>query len=131
MMDRKDVEIIELLRGSARMKNTEVARRIGLTEGAIRARIAAMVRKGVIRRFTVETEPVGVEGIILIESGADRSKEVVSKLKTRYDRVFETSGGFDAAVQIRATDMDQLNATVDQIREIPGIVRTSTLIRLA
>jgi len=41
------------------------------------------------------------------------------------------SGEFDAAVLVKAADVDHLNSIVDKIREIDGIVATSTLIRLA
>lgn len=130
-MNKKDAEIITMLRSNARMKNTEIARKIGLTEGAIRARIANLIEKGVIRKFTIETKPVGVESIVLVESEAGRSRDILEKLKEIAETIFETSGEFDAAVMIRTADVDQLNSTVDRIREIPGVVRTSTLIRLA
>lgn len=130
-MNKKDAEIIAMLRSNARIKNTEIARKIGLTEGAIRARIANLIEKGVIRKFTIETEPVGVESIVLVESEAGRSRDILEKLKEIAETIFETSGEFDAAVMIRTADVDQLNSVVDRIREIPGVVRTSTLIRLA
>jgi DNA-binding Lrp family transcriptional regulator len=130
-MDEKDAEIIEILRSNARTKNTDIARKIGLTEGAVRARITNLSKSGTIRKFTVETESVGVEGIILTESEAGKSKEVVAKLKGLSDKVFEMSGEFDAAVLVKAADVDHLNSIVDRIREIDGIVATSTLIRLA
>jgi len=130
-MEKIDGEIIELLRENARMKNTDIARTIGLTEGAIRARIANMVKRGTIRRFTVETEPLGVEGIVLIGYETERSREIMLMLRAISNRVYETSGDFDAAAMIQSVDMDHFNATVDRIREIPGIVRTSTLVRLA
>jgi Lrp/AsnC family transcriptional regulator, involved in the regulation of lysine biosynthesis len=130
-MDEKDAKIIEILRDNARTKNTDIARQIGLTEGAVRARITNLSKSGTIKKFTVETESVGVEGIILTESEAGKSKDVVARLKELSDRVFEMSGEFDAAVLVKATDVDHLNSIVDRIREIDGIVATSTLIRLA
>lgn len=130
-MDEKDAEIIEILRSNARTKNTDIARQIGLTEGAVRARITNLSKNGTIKKFTVETESVGVEGIILTESEAGKSKEVVARLKDLSDKVFEMSGEFDAAVLVKAADVDHLNSIVDKIREIDGIVATSTLIRLA
>ena len=130
-MDEKDAEIIEILRSNARTKNTDIARRIGLTEGAIRARITNLLKSGTIRKFTVETDSVGVEGIILTESEVGKSKDVVARLKELSDKVFEMSGEFDAAVLVKAADVDHLNSIVDKIRDIDGIVATSTLIRLA
>ncbi|MDH4123630.1 MAG: AsnC family transcriptional regulator, partial [Thermoplasmata archaeon] len=87
-MDEKDTKILEMLRTNSRIKNTDIARSIGLTEGAIRARITNLLRTGAIRRFTIETFAVGVEGLILVRSEAGRSKEVVSKLRGFSDTVF-------------------------------------------
>lgn len=130
-MDAKDAEIIEILRKNARTKNTIIARSIGLTEGAVRARMVNLAKTGIIKKFTVETEAAGVEGIVLTEIEAGRSKEILTKLKSVSDRIYETSGEFDVAVLIRAADMDHLNAIVDRIRGIGGIISTRTLIRLA
>jgi len=130
-MDAKDAEIIDILRKNARTKNTEIARKIGLTEGAVRARIANLSKEGIIKKFTVETEAAGVEGIVLTECETGRSREILSRLRSISDRIYETSGEFDVAVLIRAADMDHLNSIVDKIREIDGVISTRTLIRLA
>ncbi|MCJ2533520.1 MAG: winged helix-turn-helix transcriptional regulator, partial [Candidatus Thermoplasmatota archaeon] len=63
-MDDTDTKILNLLREHSRMKNTEIARQVNLTERAVRARIEKLVREGVIKKFTIETSPVGVEGIV-------------------------------------------------------------------
>jgi|YelNatPaOPRAMG01_1025707.scaffolds.fasta_scaffold12716_8 DNA-binding Lrp family transcriptional regulator len=131
MMDEKDAKIIEILRANARTKNTDIARSIGLTEGAVRARIAALKKSGVIKRFTIEADSVGVEGIVLVSTEAGKTKDIVSRLKEISDTVYETSGEYDAAVLIRSASVDGLNSAVDRIRELPGVVKTSTLIRLA
>jgi len=46
------------------------------------------------------------------------------------DSVFECSGDFDLAVRLRADTLDDLNRRVDEIRKLPGVNRTSTLIKL-
>jgi len=130
-MKRTDAEIIELLRSNSRMKNTEIARRIGMTEGAVRARISNMLKKGTIRKFTVETEPVGVEALVLVGMDPERSKDILTALRRFSEVIYETSGDFDAAVTVWANEVDSLNSKVDGIRGIQGISRTITLIRLA
>ncbi|MEM2891711.1 MAG: Lrp/AsnC family transcriptional regulator [Thermoplasmata archaeon] len=129
-MDEIDTRIINLLRENARMKNTEIARHVNLTERAVRARIEKLLRDGVIRRFTVETKPVGVEGIVLIDTQVDKTPAVKEKARQMSDMVFECSGDFDVAVRLRADNLDELNRRVDEIRKLPGVNRTSTLIKL-
>jgi Lrp/AsnC family transcriptional regulator of lysine biosynthesis len=130
LMDDTDTKILNLLRENARMKNTEIARQVNLTERAVRARIEKLVREGVIRKFTVETAPVGVEGIVLIDTQVDRTPAVKEKARAISDMVFECSGDFDVAVRLRADNLDDLNKRVDEFRKLPGVNRTSTLVKL-
>lgn len=129
-MDDTDVKILNLLRGNSRMKNTEIARQVNLTERAVRARIEKLTREGVIRKFTVETSPIGVEGIVLIDTNVGRTTAVKEKARQLSDSVFECSGEYDVAVRLRADSLDQLNKKVDELRAFPGVLRTSTLIKL-
>ncbi len=129
-MDDTDARILNLLRENARMKNTEIARHVDLTERAVRARIEKLVREGVIRKFTVETAPVGVEGIVLIDTQVDRTPAIKEKARELSDMVFECSGDFDVAVRLRADTLDDLNKRVDDLRKLPGVNRTSTLVKL-
>ncbi len=129
-MDETDIKILNLLRENSRMKNTEIARRVNLTERAVRARIEKLVRESVVRKFTIETSPVGVEGIVLIDTQVGRTGAVKTMAREMSDSVFECSGEFDVAVRLRADTLDELNAKVDELRAYPGVVRTSTLIKL-
>jgi DNA-binding Lrp family transcriptional regulator len=129
-MDDTDIKILNLLRGNSRMKNTEIARQISLTERAVRARIEKLTRERVIKKFTVETSPIGVEGIVLIDTNVGRTTAVKEKARQLSDSVFECSGEFDVAVRLRADSLDELNKKVDELRAFPGVLRTSTLIKL-
>ena len=129
-MDETDIKILNLLRDNARMKNTEIARQVDLTERAVRARIEKLVREGVIKRFTVETSPVGVEGIVLIDTQVDKTLAIKEKARNMSDLVFECSGDYDVAVRLRADTLDDLNRRVDELRKLPGVNRTSTLVKL-
>lgn len=129
-MDDTDVKILNLLRGNSRMKNTEIARQVNLTERAVRARIEKLTREGVIKKFTVETSPIGVEGIVLIDTNVGRTTAVKEKARQLSDSVFECSGEYDVAVRLRADSLNQLNKKVDELRAFPGVLRTSTLIKL-
>ena len=129
-MDDTDTMILNLLRENSRMKNTDIARRVNLTERAVRARIEKLVNGSVIRKFTIETSPVGVEGIVLIDTQVGRTGAVKAKGREMSDSVFECSGEYDVAVRIRVDTLDELNEKVDELRSYPGVIRTSTLVKL-
>lgn len=129
-MDDTDVKILNLLRENSRMKNTEIARHVGLTERAVRARMEKLVREKVIRKFTIETSPVGVEGIVLIGTQTGRTQAVKDRAREMSTNVFECSGDYDVAARIRADSLDELNRRVDELRAFPGVLRTATLVKL-
>jgi len=124
------VKILGLLRDNSRMKNTEIARQVDLTERAVRARIEKLVREGIIRKFTIETSPVGVEGIVLVGANIGRTSAVKEKARQMSDSVFECSGDYDVAVRLRADSLDELNKRVDELRSFQGVVKTVTLIKM-
>ncbi|MCS7120214.1 MAG: Lrp/AsnC family transcriptional regulator [Nitrososphaerota archaeon] len=128
-MDSIDYEILKILKKDARIKYVTIAKIVGLSEGAVRRRIKKMLQERVIRRFTIET-PLGFEGIVLIRTEPTRTKDVVAKLRKIADKVFEVSGSHDIAVFIQADTMEDLNRKIDDIRRIPAVLNTNTLIKL-
>ncbi|TMP98526.1 MAG: AsnC family transcriptional regulator, partial [Thaumarchaeota archaeon] len=55
-MDKADQLIIRVLRDDARISNTDLAKKLDLSEATVRRRIAGLVGSGAIRRFTVEVD---------------------------------------------------------------------------
>jgi len=132
-MDQLDAKIIELLKENGRAKFVDIGKVVGLTEGAVRRRIKTLIKSGVIRKFSIETQS-GAEGIVLIKTEPRTkpafTREVVKGLKRVAERVFEVSGDFDIAAFITAVDIEELNRKVDEIRKLPHVQSTNTLIRL-
>jgi DNA-binding Lrp family transcriptional regulator len=128
-MDNIDIHILQLLKENSRIKFTHIGKSVGLSEGAIRRRIKNLVNTGIIRKFTIETHS-NSEGIVLIKTEPAFTMEVVNGLKNIADRIFELSGDFDIAALISATDLTELNKKVDNIRKLPYIKSTNTLMKL-
>jgi len=128
-MDNVDLKILEVLKRDARTKHVKIAESVGLTEGAIRRRIKRLVEEGTIKRFTVETT-AEFEGIVLIEAEPTRTRNVTSKIRMIANRVFELSGDYDIAALIQAYTMEEMNSKIDEIRKIPAVLKTDTLIKL-
>ncbi|MEM2904138.1 MAG: Lrp/AsnC family transcriptional regulator [Candidatus Bathyarchaeia archaeon] len=133
-MDEVDREILRLLREDGRMKMTLLAKRLGLTEGAVRKRIQALVQSGTIRRFTISTvAEQGVKAVTLVSSSASvRTPEIAEKIRgvEGVESVYEVTGQYDIAVILSGGTVADLNKTIDEIRRIPGVVGTNTLISL-
>jgi Lrp/AsnC family transcriptional regulator of lysine biosynthesis len=132
-MDQLDAKIIELLKENSRAKFVDIGKAVDLTEGAVRRRIKNLIKSGIIRKFSIETQS-GAEAIVLIKTKPKTTpaltREVVKGLKRVAEKVFEVSGDFDIAASITAANIEELNQKVDEIRKFPHVQSTNTLIRL-
>ena len=130
-MDDVDKKILETLRQNSRTPNNEIADKLGLTEGTIRNRIKRLIETGVIKKFTIETQPVQTEAIVLIRTQTGRSKETLRKIRRHVDRLFETAGEYDIAAYLTADEIATINGIVDKLRTVEGITSTVTLLKIA
>lgn len=128
-MDEIDVKILEILKLNARTKYVGIAKAVGLTEGAVRRRVQELVKQRIIKRFTIETT-VEFEGIVLVKTEPTYTKEVTAAIRRIAGRVFETSGDYDVAALIQAQTIEELNRKIDEIRRLPVVLGTNTLIKL-
>ncbi len=129
-MDALDQSILEILRRDARTPNVAIAEKLRVTEGTVRNRIRRMLAHGVIRGFTVEAVESGLRAVVLVRTRPDRTPSVVRRLRPFAKDIFEMSGPYDVALYLRCEDLEHLNTTVDQVRAIPGVVETQTLVAL-
>jgi len=129
-----DAKLIKILRENARTSNSEIARRLGVSEGAVRKRIANLLSAGVIKRFTIEVAEEGaVSGLcfISVEPGVatgEAARRVLALGGVK--RVFELTGEFDLAAVVYGKSVGEVNAAVDEIRKVPGVKATDTKIVL-
>jgi len=130
-VDDVDRKLLELLREDARATNAAIGEEVGLTEAAVRRRVARMRANGTIVRFTIVTVPLGPEGLVLIRCRPGSTSDVLRYVRERATEVFETSGEYDVGAFVECSTMEELNQELDEIRSRDGVVSTITLIRLA
>jgi DNA-binding Lrp family transcriptional regulator len=128
-MDNIDLKILKILKRNARAKYVRIAKSVGLTEGAVRRRIKKLTEGAIIKRFTVETT-ADFEGLVLVETESTKTIDLVARIRKIVTRVFEVSGDYDIAALIQAYTMEDLNQKIDEIRNLPEVSNTNTLIKL-
>ncbi len=133
-LDRKDYKLLELLRRNARASYATLAKSLGLSESAVRKRIAKLTRLGVIKRFTIDYEVPGeIMALILVKTQPPiQTPEVSKKILENHmvDRVYEVTGEYDIVAVARARDASEINSIIEYIRSIPGVMSTYTMIVL-
>ncbi|MDS0222013.1 Lrp/AsnC family transcriptional regulator [Haloarcula sp. S1AR25-5A] len=128
-MDDLDREILSILRRDARTPYTEIADRVGTSEGTVRNRVERLVDDGVIERFTVATRTGNVKAMIEVSVDVNVDTGEVSDRIAEWqevDFVWQVSGEEDIVVVVDAADTDAVNGLITQARELEEVVGTKT-----
>jgi len=133
-MDKIDREIIRILKRNGRATYSEIGKRVGLSEGAVRKRIKELIDSGVIKKFTIKLGlEEGTEAITLISVKPSLPTSNISNLLLKIpniESVYEITGEYDIGVIISAMNIAEVNDCIERIRGIDGVVNTNTMIVL-
>jgi DNA-binding Lrp family transcriptional regulator len=128
-MDDLDRRILGVLRRDARTPYTEIADRVGTSEGTVRNRIERMTDEGVIERFTVTTRTGNIKAMIEVSVAVDVNTNEVSDRMAEWDEVdfvWQVSGEEDIVLVVDAADTRQVNELISQARELDEVKNTKT-----
>ncbi len=132
--DKVDEKIIGYLKEDSRESFVDIGKKLKLSESAVRRRVKNLVDSGTIKKFTLELgEENSTSAIVLVsvDSATDTSK--VSLKLAKLDgvkTVYEITGQYDITTIMSATNIAEINTTIDALRKISGVVDTNTVIIL-
>ncbi|MFB6170741.1 MAG: Lrp/AsnC family transcriptional regulator [Haloarculaceae archaeon] len=132
-MDDLDREILGLLRRDARLPYTEIADRVGTSEGTVRNRVERMIDDGIIERFTVSTRTGNVRAMVEVSVDvAVDTKAVADRIAgwKPVDHVWQISGEQDMVLVVDAADTEALNDLITRAREQDEVISTKTRVIL-
>ena len=129
--DNTDEKILGFLSDDSRESFVVIGKKLKLSESAVRRRVKNMVNNGIIEKFTIEERNASAIVLVSVDSSIDTSK--VSVKLTKLDAVktvYEITGQYDISVIIKAPNITEINACIDDLRKIPGVIDTNTVIIL-
>lgn len=133
-MDGTDRQILQILKNDGRAAYSDIGKRIGLSEGAVRKRIKTLTDSGTIRKFTAKVDVAeGAEAITLLSTNpsfptlsvSERIREIPN-----VETLYEVTGEYDIVAVISGMSVVEVNECVEKIRRVEGIVKTNTMIVL-
>jgi DNA-binding Lrp family transcriptional regulator len=134
MVDEIDERIMRLLKENSRMTYVEIGRTVGLSEGAVRNRVQALVSDGVIKRFTIEKSSThGVRALTMIAVNPGTPTYEVSKMVNQLagvERIYEVTGEYDIVMVSSGSSIEGINKVIEDVRKIEGVEKTNTIIVL-
>ncbi len=136
-LDDLDRRLIALLQANARAGAADLARRLGVARTTVLARLARLERQGTVIGYTVRLAALegeaGVEAYVGIRTEPKLAREVTQRLAqiAELRQLCSVSGEFDYLALLRAPSTTRLDALLDEIGAIEGVLKTTTSVVLA
>ena len=133
-LDATAKRIIELLQEDGRISYAAIAKAVGLSEAAARARVQKLLDSEIMQVVAV-TDPTQVgftrQAMIGVRTEGDPMK-VGDRLAQvdEVDYVVTTAGSFDLLVEVVCEDDPHLLDVIRQVRELEGVVSSETFVYL-
>ena len=126
-MDIIDKKIVERLSFDARTPFLSIARELSVSEGTIRQRVAKLLKRRVIKKFTIELGTSTTALIEIVTSSSVPTQRISEKLKKfGITKIYEVAGRFTIFVILQTDDLNKLNIILESIRSIDGVIQTET-----
>ncbi|QPF75862.1 Lrp/AsnC family transcriptional regulator [Roseateles sp. DAIF2] len=135
--DQTDRQLLTLLQANARASTADLARKLGVARTTVVARLARLEQSGVIVGYTAklgsEAPDRGVQAFVGITVQPRAGREVVKKLGgfPELRQLASVSGEFDYMAVLRAESTMRLDALLDEIGDIEGVIKTTSSVVLA
>lgn len=135
--DKLDRELIALLQANARESTANLARKLGVARTTVLARLTRLEREAVIVGYTVrlgvETAERAVQAFVGISIQPKTAKDVIKRLSRLPElrQLSSVSGEFDYMAVLQAESTQRLDALLDEIGDLDGVIKTTTSVVLA
>jgi DNA-binding Lrp family transcriptional regulator len=136
-LDNLDLALLRLFVEEPRAGVREFARRLGVARGTVQARIDKLQRDGVLASYQpqISLTAMGFTGLAYVHLHLAQGRlDETSRLLGEIPEIIEANsiaGEGDLLCQVVARDNAGLEKVLQQIIEIPGVVRTRTEIVLS
>jgi DNA-binding Lrp family transcriptional regulator len=136
-LDALDHQLIELLKVNARLPMVNIAKALGCARSTAQMRLKTLENSGAITGYTVgvgNTRAANViRAMVLISMESKNEPDVVRALTKRHEitKLYSVSGRYDLCAMLLTESTQELDAVIDKIRVIKGVVDTFSTILLS
>jgi DNA-binding Lrp family transcriptional regulator len=136
-IDELDARLIALLAAEPRLGVLECSRRLGVARGTVQARLDRLSARGVVTGFGPDVAPAAlgydVTAFVTLQIRQVSGHDPVADQLAAIPEVLEVhtiTGGDDMHCRVVARSNADLQRVIDQIVDVHGVVRTSSVIAL-
>jgi Lrp/AsnC family transcriptional regulator, leucine-responsive regulatory protein len=135
MIDRIDIQILNIMQKDARIANAEIARQVGLAPSAILERVRKLEESGVIRGYATEVDAarvgLGLTAFVFVRTSSCGAIDGVLAAIPEVLEVHDVAGEDCYLLKVRTKDTEELGKLLrDKLKVIPEIISTRTTVVL-
>ena len=128
-LDELDQKIIQLLIENARISYSDIGKETGISRVAVKARIQALEKKGVIEEYTTIINPQKISGAVScyfeIETKPDSLSDILYKNDT-VTQIYRVTGRDKLHVHAVASSSDEMEHFLHNVIDaLPGVISCS------
>ena len=131
-LDETDQKILRLLIQNARMSYSEIGQQIGISRVAVKMRVQALEKKGIIEEYTTVINPQKISGAIScyfeIETAPDTLMQVAELLKKNdtVTQIYRVTGKSRLHVHAVASSNEEMEKLIyETMDRLPGVEECS------
>ena len=135
--DDLDRELIALLRKDGRAPLSKLSEILGVSRGTVQNRLDRLLESGALLGFTIRVRddyaPDTVRAVMLIEVAGKSTSDVIKRLRgmPELQKLHTTNGAWDLVAEIAASDLNDFDRVLREVRMIDGVLNSETSILLS
>ncbi len=136
-LDTLDRQLIDLLKVNARLPIVKLAKALGCARSTAQLRLKALEDSGVITGYTVDVtvnkSRSNIRAMVLISIDTKQEPDIMRALAKRHEiiKLYTVSGRYDLCAMLSTESTHELDAAIDKMRLIKGVVDTFSTILLS
>jgi len=130
-IDEIDSKIVRLLQKNGRTPNTEISKKVGVSESTVRNRLNQLTNEGIVT-ITAIGDPIklGFEiiGNFMINADHKKTDHIIHELNKIKDLwyIIHTAGASDFFIEFSVKSLNDLDTLLGEIHKIEGITQVKT-----
>ncbi len=135
--DELDMKLIQELTKDSSISVPNLSKKLGINASVLYSRIKRLVKKKLIKKFTIEIDDtllgIGVKALVGVNRDPKLKDSIHKQLMETAEvvSISEVTGRFDMIVRVYADNLESLHtAVIEKVGKIDGIQNTETFVEL-
>jgi len=135
--DDLDLKLLSELKKDSSISVPILSKKLGINSSVIYSRIKRLIKKKLIKKYTIEIDDVQLGYEVKASVGINRDPKFKEEIQRslldtpEVAEICEITGRFDIIIKVLAEDLEQLHTIIiDKIGKIDGIQNTETFVEL-